>query len=61
MPGVPNITQDIVEYLEGICPDRSPHVDTPDRVIWFNAGRADLVSHLRSIFDEQNLTILEGN
>jgi hypothetical protein len=61
MAGVPHVSPELVEYLENICPDQSPSLQTPDRQIWFNAGRADLVKHLRSILDEQSQNILEGN
>jgi hypothetical protein len=61
MEGIPNINADLVDYLESICPDTSPSLSTPERQIWFDAGKADLVRHLRSIFEEQSQTILEGN
>lgn len=60
MSTIPQVTQELVEYLEGICPDSSPSLDTPDRNIWFNAGKVSVVKHLRSLFDEQNQTILKG-
>jgi hypothetical protein len=61
MASLPQITPELVEYLENICPDQSPALQTPEREIWFNAGRVDLVKHLRSIFDEQQTTVFEGN
>ena len=61
MQGVPKVTQELLEYLEGICPDTSPRITDGDRDIWFNAGKAGLVKHLRGIFEDQNKNILEGN
>lgn len=61
MERIPVVTKDLLEYLEKICPDHSPRMTDNDREIWFKAGKADLVRHLRSVFDEQNETILEGN
>jgi thiamine phosphate synthase YjbQ (UPF0047 family) len=61
MAGLPHVTSDLVEYLENICPDQSPSLSTTERLIWFNAGKADLVRHLRSILVEQSQNILEGN
>ncbi len=58
MAGIPNIDAELVEYLEDICPDTSPTLSTPERQIWFDAGKADLVRHLRSIFEEQSQNIL---
>ena len=60
MKHIPEITIELVEYLEGICPDASPSLTTGEREIWWNAGKVDLVRHLRSIHDEQNVTILQG-
>ncbi len=35
----PLITQELVEYLEFICPDRSPRLQDSDREVWFKAGK----------------------
>lgn len=61
MNGVPYISAELIEYLESICPDQSPALSTPDRNIWFNAGKADLTRHLRSVHEEQSKNILEGS
>lgn len=61
MERIPHVPKELLEYLETICPDSSPRLSDTDREIWFKAGKVDLVRHLRSVFDEQNETILEGN
>ena len=61
MKHIPEITKELVEYLEGICPDTSPSLKSGEREIWWNAGKVDLVRHLRSIHAEQNKTILQGD
>lgn len=61
MQALPAISPELIEYLEGICPDKCPNLSTPEREIWFNSGKADLVRHLRSVFDEQNETVLQGD
>lgn len=61
MAQLPAISKELIEYLETICPDQAPRLDTAERNIWFNAGKVDLVRHLRSVFDEQNETVLQGN
>ena len=60
MKHLPVITKELIEYLEGICPDAAPSLKSGDREIWWNAGKVDLVRHLRSIHDEQHNTILQG-
>ena len=62
MTRMPIIELSLIEYLEGICPDQAPSLSTPERKVWFDAGKADLVKHLRHIYTEQNENILEqGN
>lgn len=61
MKHIPEITRELIEYLEGICPDASPNLKTGDREVWWNAGKVDLVRHLRSVHDEQQQTILQGD
>ena len=61
MKHLPEISKELVEYLESICPDSAPDLKTPEREIWFDAGKADLVRHLKSIHEEQSNTMLEGS
>lgn len=58
---LPQVTPELMEYLETICPDAAPSITTTDREVWWNAGKVSLVRHLRSIFDEQQQTILQGD
>lgn len=60
MSNIPVIEDKLIEYLERICPDSSPALNTPDREIWFQAGKVDLVRHLKSIHQEQQNNALEG-
>lgn len=61
MKHIPEITKELIEYLEGVFPDQAPSIKVGEREIWWNAGKADLVRHLRSIHDEQQQTILQGD
>lgn len=56
----PDISKELMEYLESICPDRSPSLKTPERQIWFDAGKADLVRHLKILHEAQIETVLQG-
>lgn len=58
MAKLPTISLELIEYLEGIAPDRSPKIDTPDRAIWFQAGKVDLIRHLKMVHEQQTQTIL---
>jgi hypothetical protein len=57
---IPVISVELITYLEKICPDRAPSIGTEDRRIWFDAGKVDLVRHLRTVYDQQNETVLQG-
>ena len=61
MKHLPEITKELMEYLEGICPDKAPALSATERQIWFDAGKVDLVRHLRSIYEEQSQTIIQGD
>lgn len=52
--GIPYVDLELLEYLEETFPDRSPSLDDQEREIWFRAGKADLVKHLRILHDQQN-------
>lgn len=58
---LPIINKELIEYLETICPDQSPDLGTEDRKIWFNAGKVNLVRHLRSLHDQQTTSVLSGD
>lgn len=60
MKYIPEITPELIEYLEGICPNAAPSLKTGEREVWWNAGKVDLIRHLRSVHDEQQQTILQG-
>lgn len=61
MQKIPYIAPELIEYLEEICPDKAPSLKTEERSIWFEAGKVDLVRHLRRVSEEQNQTILQGD
>ena len=61
MDKLPVVPKELIEYLDKICPDSSPRLVDGEREIWFKAGKVNLVRHLKSIFEEQNETILKGN
>lgn len=60
MNKLPQVSLELIEYLERIYPDSSPTLGTPMDHVWFNSGKVAVVRHLRSVFDEQNETVLNG-
>ncbi len=60
MKGIPHVSEDLLEYIERLYPDKSPSLKTPEREVWFRAGQASVAVKLRAVFDEQNENILQG-
>lgn len=55
----PPISQELVEYLDALFPDRCPDVSWNERKIWFVAGCVYVVRHLKQVQEEQCKTVLE--
>jgi hypothetical protein len=49
----PPISEQLLEYLRHVFPDRCPDENTPDRKVWMNAGAASVVRHLERLRNEQ--------
>lgn len=60
MTKLPVISSELIEYLEGICPDAVPQLTDSEREVWSKAGKVHLVRHLKAIHLEQNENILGG-
>jgi hypothetical protein len=48
----PTISQELVEWLEKIYPDKAPNLKDPEREIWMKVGQVDVVKKLRSHFEK---------
>lgn len=53
-PQSPPISLALVEWFEALFSDKLPKIDTPDRSIWFEAGRVDAAKRLRLEYSRQN-------
>lgn len=56
---IPYISQDLMEFMEDLYPERCPDPQWSDREIWMRVGERRVVRALKRIFDEQNRNILE--
>lgn len=45
--GPPYISDELLAYLTRMFPDRCPQPGTPTDKVWFQAGQASVVTHLR--------------
>jgi hypothetical protein len=57
-PKFPAVPAELLEELERRFLDASPELNTPDRAVWANVGRREVVQFLRQQFEEQNETVL---
>ncbi len=55
----PNISADLVEWLDANFPLVSPDLDETERSIFYRVGQRSVVDCLRSLFREQSKNILE--
>ena len=55
---VPYISDDLLDYLQRVYPDRSPDPDDTDRKIWMNRGAVGVVRHLVMLHKEQRENML---
>jgi hypothetical protein len=53
---IPNIDEQLIEYLEEVYPDRAPDISIEEKQIWFNAGQVAVVRHLKDQFRLQEET-----
>lgn len=58
---MPFITDELLEYLERLYPDKAPDPSNTDREIWMNVGAAGVVRHIRRIYKEQRENMLSGD
>jgi hypothetical protein len=52
------ISQELIDYLEKQFPNKSPDLNDNDRNIWFKAGQASVVTHLKKILSDNENNIL---
>jgi len=56
---LPTIPLEVLQYLEGIYPDRCPDTSMNEKEVWFAAGSAAVTRHLRFILEQQQENLLE--
>jgi hypothetical protein len=55
----PPVPADLLAALELLFPDRCPDLATPERELWAQVGRCEVVRLLRARFDEQNTSVIQ--
>jgi len=57
----PLISDELLEYLEQLYPDRSPDIDCLERVVWVKRGEVGVIRHLKHLHQQQRENILSGD
>lgn len=57
---IPFVTDELLQYLERLYPDKAPEPDHTDREIWMKRGEVGVLRHLRRIHEEQRRNMLTG-
>lgn len=58
---LPFITDEMLDYLQRLYPDRAPDPSMTDREVWINVGAVGVVRHLHRIYQEQRENMLSGD
>ena len=53
MDNFPVVDERVVAALVKVFPDRCPDIQTPEKQVWFDAGRADVIRFLAAKLQEQ--------
>ncbi len=49
----PAITEELLDYLAKVFPDRAPSIDWDDRMVWQLVGEVKVQQHLRHLYNQQ--------
>ncbi len=49
----PFVSNDLLDYLDKVFPNKCPELDAKEREIWAAVGARSVVDHLRSILNTQ--------
>jgi hypothetical protein len=54
----PTIPKEVVEWLDAIFPMASPELDDSERLIFFRCGQRSVVDCIKSVYQQQNETLI---
>ena len=50
---LPALSQDLINKLDKLYPDKCPLLTDDDRMVWFKVGQRSVINYLQQIYDEQ--------
>jgi hypothetical protein len=49
----PSITQALLDYLDQVCPNTCPELNWPERKVWAEVGKRELIDRLKALYRMQ--------
>lgn len=56
----PAITEELLDYLAEVFPDKAPGLDWTEREVWQSVGAVKVQAHLRHLYDQQLAKNMKG-
>ena len=50
---LPALSQELINKLDKLFPDKCPLLTDDDRLVWFKVGQRSVINYLQQIYDEQ--------
>ena len=50
---LPALSQELINKLDKLFPDKCPLLTDSDREVWFKVGQRSVINYLQQIYDEQ--------
>jgi len=50
---LPALSQDLINKLDKLFPDKCPLLTDPEREIWYKVGQRSVINYLQQTYDDQ--------
>jgi len=50
---LPALSQELINKLDKLFPDKCPLLTDDDRVVWYKAGQRSVITYLQQTYDDQ--------
>ena len=50
---LPALSQDLINKLDKLFPDKCPLLTDEERVVWYKAGQRSVINYLQQTYDDQ--------
>ena len=50
---LPALSQDLINKLDKLCPDKCPLLTDTEREVWYKVGQRSVINYLQQTYDDQ--------